>query len=392
MKTNPKKFPRGFLWGSATSAYQVEGGNENSDWESLDKLGINSDLPKAGRACDHYRRFEEDFDLAKSLSQNAHRLSIEWARIEPEKGKFDEKEVEHYREVLQALRRRKIKPLVTLHHFTNPLWIADQGGWENPGTIGHFESYVRYVVTQLADFCDFWITVNEPWVYLSEGYLYRRWPPEKRNPSAAYKVGKNMLQAHQAAYRLIHEIQGGTRRHPPMVGIAYSMGHLRSPWEAKLNLAFLSERSFLKWAAVQDFIGINYYRSVTPAVFGAFGLEELPRTDVGWEIYPEGLYRVLVELKDRNLPIYITENGIADAKDGMRANFIVDHLVSVWRALQEGVNVRGYFYWSLLDNFEWARGFGPRFGLVEVDYETMARAIRPSAQVYSRIAKRNALE
>jgi beta-glucosidase len=379
VNTKHKTFPKGFLWGSATSAYQVEGGNNNSDWEHW--------RVKAGRACDHYHRFEEDFDIAKSLNQNAHRLSIEWARVEPEKEEFDGKEIEHYREVLQALQRRKIKPLVTLHHFTNPLWMADQGGWENPGAVGHFKSYVRYVVTQLADLCDFWITINEPWVYLSEGYLHRRWPPERRDPLAAYKVGKNMLLAHRMAYLIIHEIQPKAA-----VGIAYSMGHLRFPWDAKLNLAFWSERSFLKWAEVQDFIGINYYRSVTPAVFGAFGLDELPRTDVGWEIYPEGLYRILVELKDRDLPIYITENGIADAKDELRANFIVDHLVSIWRALQEGVDVRGYFYWSLLDNFEWARGFEPRFGLVEINYETVAREIRPSAQVYSRIAKRNALE
>jgi beta-glucosidase len=374
-----RRFPNKFLWGSATSAYQVEGGNESSDWEHW--------KVKAGRACDHYHRFEEDFDIAKSLNQNAHRLSIEWARVEPEKGEFDEKEIDHYRKVLQALRRRGIKPLVTLHHFTNPLWIADQGGWENPGTVGHFESYVRYAVTQLADLCDFWITINEPWVYLSEGYLHGRWPPERRDPMAAYKVGKHMLLAHQTAYRIIHEIQPKAK-----VGIAYSMSHLRLPWKAKLNLAFLLERSLLKWAEVQDFIGVNYYRSITPINLRPLGSRKLPRTDVDWEIYPEGLYQVLMELKDRNLPVYITENGLADAKDQSRANYIVDHLVSVWRTLQEGVDVRGYFYWSLLDNFEWARGFGPRFGLVEVDYKTMERKVRPSAKAYARIAKRNALE
>jgi len=366
-----KRFPKGFLWGSATSAYQVEGGNKNSDWEHW--------KVRAGRACDHHHRYEEDFDLAQSLNQNAHRFSIEWARIEPEKGKFDEKEVEHYREVLRSLARRRIKPLVTLHHFSNPLWVAERGGWENPSTAGYFESYVRYVVTQLADLCDFWVTINEPWVYLSEGYLYRRWPPEKCNPLAAFKVGKHLFQAHRGAYRLIHTIQPRAK-----VGIAYSLAHIRTPF--RFNPLSLWERSCLNWAKVQDFIGVNYYRSLTPF------WSDLSKTDVGWEIYPEGLYRILHDLKKFNLPIYITENGIADAKDEKRANFISDHLVSVWRALQEDVDVRGYFYWSLLDNFEWARGFGPRFGLVAIDYETMERSVRPSAEVYAKIAKRNALE
>lgn len=139
------------MWGSATSAYQVEGGNKNPDWEHW--------KVRAGRACDHYYRFEEDFDLAQSLNQNAYRFSIEWARIEPEKGEFDEKEVEHYREVLRSLARRRIKPLVTLHHFTNPFWVAESGGWENPSTVGYFESYARYIVTQLSDLCDFWVTI-----------------------------------------------------------------------------------------------------------------------------------------------------------------------------------------------------------------------------------------
>jgi len=365
-----KKFPRGFLWGSATSAYQVEGGNENSDWEHW--------KVKAERACDHYHRYEEDFEIAKSLHQNAHRLSIEWARVEPEKGEFDKKEIQHYRHVLRALRRRKIKPLVTLHHFTNPLWIAERGGWENPSTVGYFESYVRYIVTQLADLCDFWVTINEPWVYLSEGYLYRRWPPETCDPVAALKVGKHMLRAHRGAYHLIHAIQPKAR-----VGIAYSLACVRMPMH--INPLSWWERTCITWAEVQDFIGVNYYRSVNPLG------DELPESDIGWKIYPEGLYVVLMELERFSLPVYVTENGIADAEDEKRADFISDHLVSVWRALQEGIDIRGYFYWSLLDNFEWAQGFGPRFGLVEIDYETMERKVRPSAQVFSRIAKANSL-
>jgi beta-glucosidase len=364
-----KKFPKGFFWGAATSAYQVEGGNKYSDWEHW--------RVRAGRACDQYHRFEEDFSIASSLNQNSHRFSIEWARIEPEKGEFSRKEVAHYRAVLESLHRRKITPLVTLHHFTNPLWVAERGGWENPSTVGYFEEYVRYIVTQLADLCNFWITINEPWVYLSEGYFYGRWPPEKRNPFVALLVGRRLLEAHRRAYRLIHQIQPKAQ-----VGIAYSLSCARTP--LRINPLSWWEQAAIRQARVQDFIGVNYYRSV--------GLgDSLPRTDLGWEIYPQGLYEVLLGLKQFDLPVYITENGLADSKDEKRANYIADHLMAARRALAEGVKVKGYFHWSLLDNFEWARGFEPRFGLVEMDYETMKRRVRPSAKVYAKIAKQNSL-
>lgn len=365
-----KKFPRKFLWGSATSAYQVEGGNANSDWERW--------KVKAGKACDHYNRFEEDFDIAKSLNQNAHRFSIEWARIEPEKGKFNDEEIEHYRQVLKALKKRRIKPLVTLHHFTNPVWVAERGGWENKNTISYFESYVRYVVTQLSDLCDFWVTINEPAVYVSEGYLYGRWPPGSKDPLKAFLVARHLIKAHQKAYGIIHEIQPKAR-----VGMAYVLGYLRSP--ALFDPLSYIERLFIKGAKWQDFVGVNYYRAV-----GMTG--DLPKTDVGWSIYPHGLYENLMSIKEEfDLPVYITENGIADADDDQRANFITDHLAATLYAIRDGVDVRGYFYWSLLDNFEWAHEFGPRFGLVEIDYDTMDRRIRPSAGVYAKIAKENSL-
>jgi len=292
-----KKFPHRFLWGSATSAYQVEGGNTGSDWESFGKLRIN--FPVAGRACDHYNRYEGDFDIAASLNQNAHRLSIEWARIEPERGKFNEREVEHYREVLKALRKRNIKPLVTLHHFTNPLWVAKRGGWENHDVVSYFESYVRFIVTQLKDLCDFWITVNEPAVYTVEGYLFGSWPPRARDPLKAFIVARHMLKAHRAAYRIIHDIQPKA-----CVGIAYVLGYFRSfvPFDP---LRYW-ERMFIKEAKVQDFIGVNYYRATG-------WTQDLLKNDIGWSIFAEGLYENLVELENQfGLPIYITENGIAD--------------------------------------------------------------------------------
>lgn len=369
-----KPFPKGFLWGSATSAYQVEGGNRNSDWESNDLFRMN--LPVAGQAVDHYNRFEEDFDIARSLNQNAHRLSIEWARIEPENGKFDEREVSHYREVLQSLHRRGIKPLVTLHHFTNPLWVAKGEGWENSSTVGYFESYVRYVVTNLRDLCDFWVTINEPAVYISQGYILVRWPPQKLSPKAAFLAGRNLLKAHQSAYRIIHEIQPKA-----LVGFALSLSYLRTPIGGRIAPW---EKFFVDQAGLQDFLGVNYYRAVG-------WTKNLPKSDLGWAIYPAGLEEILGNLKRYGLPIYITENGIADRDDDQRADFIADHLAAAWQAIRAGANVRGYFHWSLLDNFEWEKGFGPRFGLVEVDYKTLKRTIRPSAQVYAKIAKNNSL-
>lgn len=365
-----RNFPRNFLWGSATSAYQVEGGNSNSDWEVLFS-------PKAGLACDHYRRFEEDFDLAASLNQNVHRLSIEWARIEPEKGQFAEQEVAHYRQVLEALRERGMRPLVTLHHFTNPLWVFKRGGWRNRDTIGYFSSYVRFIVTQLADLCDFWITINEPTVYASEGYLWGRWLPGRHDPLEAALVLRHLLAAHRRAYEIIHAIQPAAQ-----VGLAHSMTYLRTP-VGDYPTSLLG-RKVLEWSGKQDFVGINFYRAIG-------WVNDLPRTDMDWAIYPNGLGEILGKLQELNLPFYITENGIADADDDQRANYIIDHLAAVWRAIQAGADVRGYFYWSLLDNLEWAKGFEPRFGLVEIDYKSQERKVRPSAWVYAKIAKQNHL-
>src|SRR3972149_2774810 len=222
------KFPKGFLWGSATSAYQVEGGNLNSDWEVL----FN---PKAGLGCDHYRRFEE-------------------------------REVGHYRQVLQALRQRGIRPLVTLHHFTNPLWFFKRGGWENRGAASYFASYVRFVVTQLGDLCDFWVTINEPTVYASEGYLFGRWLPGKRDPLSSATVLKNLLKAHRAAYEIIHEIQPKAA-----VGISYNVPYFRVPGLSAAFSAF--DRKVMACAGKQHFLGINYYRAV-----GRVG--DLPKSDL----------------------------------------------------------------------------------------------------------------
>jgi len=387
-----KNFPKNFYWGSATSSYQVEGGVENADWAEAGRQGK---APVAGRACDHYSLYEKDFDIVKELGQNAHRFSIEWSRIEPEEGKFDEKEIEHYRKVLQALRDRGIEPFVTLWHFTLPLWFAKKGGFENPKAPEIFARYCGYVVEHLG--CPdsdidaslgsnpkntlrqrdwgvkYWITMNEPMVYASQGYLKGQWPPFKRNFFTFKKVIKTLISSHLASYN-ISKVKIGIAKNNIYFENFPLINHF---W----NFYFLNKiKNHL------DFIGLNYYfhRKL-------FGNENKDISDTGWEIYPKGIYHLLRDLKSCNLPIYITENGLADAKDAKRKKFIKEHLFWTHKAIEEGVDLRGYFYWSLLDNFEWAHGFEPRFGLVEVDYKTMERKIRPSAWEYKKICETNSL-
>ena len=370
-----KNFPVNFYWGSATSSYQVEGGIKNCDWAEAGRQGK---VPVAGRACDHYNLYEKDFDIVKELGQNAHRLSIEWSRIEPEEGRFDEKEIGHYRKVLQALQDRGIEPFVTLWHFTLPLWFAKKGGFENPKAPEIFARYCGYVVERLGDMAKYWMTINEPMVYASNGYLKGQWTPFNKNFFAFKKVIKTLISSHLASHIIIKKINSELQ-----VGIAKNniyfenIPFLRHFW----NFHFLN-----KIKNHCDFIGLNYYFHRK-----FFGNENKETSDMNWEIYPKGIFHVLKELKRYNTPIYITENGLADTKDAKREKFIKEHLRWIWQAIQDGVDVRGYFYWSLLDNFEWAHGFEPRFGLVGVDYETMERKIRPSAWEYKRICETNSL-
>jgi len=373
------KFPNNFLWGAATSSHQVEGGNVNdwSEWKKGD----------AGRACDHYHRFEQDFDLAKSLGHNAHHFSIEWSRIEPKEGKINQNEIEHYRQVIRALRQRGLEPFVTLWHFTLPTWLAKKGGWLNPKAPYYFDRYVKIIAENLFNEVKFWITINEPNVYALNSYLRDIWPPQKKSAAKYLKVLKNLVKAHQLAYRALRLVDLDCQ-----VGVAKNQTFFEGNLLLKYPANYFHNQYFLERIKnSQDFIGLNYYfhNRIKGFKFNHNSNEEF--SDLGWEIYPEGIYRVLKELKKYNKPIYITENGLADKDDAKREKFIKEHLTWIWRAIQEKIDVRGYFHWSLLDNFEWDKGFWPRFGLIEVDYQTMARKIRPSAKIYARICKENQL-
>jgi len=402
------KFPKGFFWGAATSAHQVEGGNLN-DWSVWEKENAGRLVRKAkkywqpwqqekfpemfkpanyisGRACNHYELYEQDFNLAKSLGHNAHRFSIEWSRIEPAEGKINRKEIEHYRQVLLALKERGIEPFVTLNHFTLPIWLAQKGGWLNPKTPYYFDRYVKIISENLFDYVKFWITINEPNQYALEAYLIKAWPPQRKNPFKYFKVLNSLAKAHQLAYKSLHLIDLNCQ-----VGISKNQTFFEGN-SIKYLADYIHNKYFLNRIKENlDFIGLAYYFHDLIKGFWFSHFDNVKFSDLGWGIYPECIYHILKDLQKYQKPIYITENGIADAEDKKRAKFIKDHLSWVHKAIQEGVDVRGYFHWSLLDNFEWDKGFWPRFGLIGVDYRTMERKIRPSAKIYAQICKKNSI-
>lgn len=393
-------FPDGFLWGAATSAHQVEGNNIHSDWWEWEQKHWTPSH-QSGQACDQYNRYEKDFDLAGDLNHNAHRLSIEWSRIEPKKGQFASSAIEHYKKVLKTLKMRHIKVMLTLHHFTNPLWIAEIGGWENRKTPWYFERFVKQIVPELKDYVDFWITINEPGVYVWHHYLEPVWPGAKKGWLGQVKTYFNFASAHKKAYKLIHQLDPNKP-----VGIAqniqtYDATH-KSSLPEQIGVIFsdlISNRGFYSLTrGYHDFLGINYYfhhryickDGLIPKVINVTGFTK-DISDMGWEIYPQGLFEALTNISN-HLPIYITECGIATSNDDRRIRFLMQYLEQLYRAIKFGVLVKGFFYWSLLDNFEWHHGFGPKFGLVEVDFKTQKRTVKPSALIYADIIKRNGIK
>lgn len=404
MKTN---FPENFYWGAATASYQVEGWNENTDWA---KAAKDDKVPPAGRLADHYHRFEEDFDIAKELGHNAHRFSVEWARIEPEEGHFDMAEIEHYRAVLKALRKRKIEPFITLWHFTLPLWFSESGGFERADAPQKFARYCAFVTKELGDLCTHFATINEPNVWAGHGWLYGAWPPFKRARILGKKLGKDdgstrrvgavprqkhiftyfkverhLIEAHIAAYQAIKdmrpEIQVGIVKH---VRWFTSDGRLINRIKAHVMQYLQSDRYMKKINQYLDEIGLNYYR-VTK--FG--DRKDYLKTDMGWNAFPSGIYGALMTLKKFKKPIFVSEAGLADDDDDMRDQYLQIQITHVGRAIADGVDVQGHMYWSLMDNYEWALGIEKQFGLVHINYETLERTIRPSAWKYKKFIEQN---
>jgi len=401
-KTNEKQkliFPKDFLWGAATAAHQVEGNNKYNDWWEWEK---RKDVKASGIASDHFSRFEKDFELAKKLNHNAHRLSIEWSRIEPEEGKWDEKAIQHYQKVLQTLQKKRIKTFVSLFHVTLPQWFAKKGGFEKKENIKYFKRFSLFAASAFADKVDFWVTVNEPKTVVGAAYLQGLWPPQKKNKLLALRVYRNLALAHKEVYQAMKNEFPSAQ-----VGAVVNMPalhHYGNQFLGRLIPSFIKlilNRSFyLLTGDTHDFLGLNYYilhnirfQDLTTKITKK-KIEEtmlLERSDLGWPIYPQGIYEALISLKKYRRPIYITENGVADAQDRYRTKFILDHLQWVHQAIQEGVDVRGYLHWTLMDNFEWAFGFKPKFGLIEVDFKTQERKMRKSAYTYAKICKENAV-
>ncbi|NTW13943.1 MAG: glycoside hydrolase family 1 protein [Candidatus Moranbacteria bacterium] len=419
------EFPKGFLWGAATSSYQVEGGlhNEWTEWEKTTAVkrakeareeswhdswrgyGKKERNPEfaeeasdpnnylSGIACDHWNRYEEDFDILEELHLNTYRFSIEWSRIEPEEGRFDDEAIGHYKKMIASLRRRGVEPFVTLWHFWLPVWVAKKGGVASKKFPERFARYAERMAAAFGSDVKFYVTINEPDMYASFSYLLGFWPPEKRSLRLHYVVTKRIEQAHKLAYLKMKGIAPDTE-----IGITKQFMSFQVLRRTPISLL---TRRFADWwwnyslldrlMGYQDYIGFNYYQK---KIIGKDTRDQtsIVRTDIDWEYDPESIYDALIALKRYDMPIYITENGIADAFDRLRGRFITETLTSIHQAIKEGTDVRGYIHWSLLDNFELDKGFWPRFGLVQMEYATQKRTIRESARIYGKIAETNTLD
>lgn len=416
-------FPPDFLWGTATSAHQVECGlhNDWSEWER--RPGTVVDGTTSDASCAWWTgRYEGDFTRAQGMHNNALRLSVEWSRIEPEPGRWNAGAVSRYRTIIRAARDHGLEPLVTLFHFTTPLWLAAQGGWTNSAAIRHFQQFVTYTVEELGDLVDFWCTVNEPNVYASQSYLLGFWPPQRHSIAATARVMRNLLLAHAHAYHAIHGVQPAAR-----VGLAQHVRVfdpldpgspldralawlydwlfnglvLTFPATGVLGFPLSPYRKVLEGYDAQDWIGLNYYSrdmvtlDVRRPGEGFARRVALPGAEFsmeGWgEVYPDGLYRCLKRLATYGKPIYITEFGIPDNTDAQRPRMLLTHLAAAHRALDEGIPVRGAYFWSLVDNFEWQAGLSARFGLFGLNPATGERTIKRSAELYREICAQGAI-
>ncbi|MDR3577508.1 MAG: glycoside hydrolase family 1 protein [Anaerolineaceae bacterium] len=423
-------FPKGFLWGTATASHQVEGNNKNNNWSAWEEQpGRILNGQRSGLACDWWGgRWKEDFDRAVETGQNTHRLSIEWSRIQPEPERWDEDALDYYRQMVRGLVQRKMVPMVTLHHFTDPIWLCDGrcfpsglGAWENEEIAQLYVTYVRKVVEALKEFVTYWVTINEPNVYVYSSYMLGAFPSGKHDLDAAFRVFRNMIRAHAAAYRVIHEIQ-------PAAQVGYSLNyrgfrpaHPSFPpdvWISRLlsanfneafpntlvngKLRFLNHRAAIPEAInTQDFFGLNYY-STDVVTFDPKKTNDLMHRrayPVGAEVsssgfianVPQGMFDAINWARHFHVPIMITENGVDDSEDHIRPGYLVEHIHKVWRAVNFNWPVKGYYHWSLVDNFEWDRGWTQRFGLWGLDVDTQARFRRPSVDIYAAICKLNGI-
>ena len=426
-------FSQDFLWGAASAAAQIEGAwNENGKCPSIwDVAGDHiQDGQDCHMACDHYHRYKEDVALMKELGLKSYRFSVSWCRIMPEKGVVNPKGIEFYQNLISELKAAGIEPLVTLYHWDLPLWVHEEGGWPSPKIIDYYLEYVKVVVEALSDQVRYWMTFNEPSVFIMLSYALGSFAPFVSDVAACQEALRHMLLAHGKAVALIRQFA----KTPPMIGLAMAATTYIPDSEDAAGLKDAAEKSFLSQVGEgsnalymdpialgkaspmlaqklsaqdlqiisepMDFVGVNVYQPSNPLLNKeGYDTEKLPRTMMDWVIDGRCLYWTIRQYWERyHLPVMVTENGMANpdevgadgcVHDEIRKTFLRDFLGSMKRAADEGIPVLGYQHWSIMDNFEWCSGYGPRFGLIHVDYGTQKRTIKDSARYYAEIIQTN---
>ncbi len=406
-------FPKNFYWGASTASHQVEGGTINqwsewelahaselaktaeqrlskdvNDWQAIKAQAEDPNNYVSGRGVDHLNRFKEDFDIAKSLELNSFRFGIEWSRIEPAEGEWDEDAIAHYREYISELKKRNLEPLLNIWHWTMPTWFTARGGFEKRKNLKHWRRFVQRIADEFGSELKYVITLNEPNVYATFGYITGEWVPQKQQPLTFVRVYHNLVVAHRQAYKILKQSNPSIQ-----VGVATQLANMQAKRPHNIFDEFATSWMRYAWnwwflnriKRQQDFVGFNYYFTDYYRWFKRVN-PKAPLNDLGWYMEPEGLYPLLVRVwAHYKKPIMITENGLADSSDEHRQWWIEETIVAMERAMSEGVEVRGYFHWSLLDNFEWKFGWWPEFGLVHVDRQNgMKRTIRPSARWFAK--------
>lgn len=427
MESNPQKsphlFPKGFLWGASISSHQAEGGTYNQwtvwelehasmlaktapnkyvtstaaytqldqlpNWEMIKKQALNPENYVSGKGIDHYNRYTEDFSLLKKLNLNAFRFGIEWSRIEPKDGEWDEEALQHYRDYIAELNRRGIEPMLNIWHWTVPIWFEEKGAFKKASNLKYWRRFVQKIADEFGKEVTYIITINEPNVFTAFSYVLGEWPPqEKNNFISASRVIWHLVRAHKQAYKIMKV------KNPQLqIGVATQLANIQAKRPHNIFDEFSTKlmRYFWNWWFLrrirkqQDFVGINYYFSDYYTGLLRRENPNVPISDLGWYMEPEGLYPLILRAwAHYKKPVIITENGVADSGDTYRQWWLEETIIAMERAISEGVDLRGYFHWSLLDNFEWSYGWWPKFGLIAVDRKRgMERTIRPSAKWFA---------